>query len=200
MTDIDDLFRNHVPWIGYDIPPDERKAVRAIESLLHQLESYEEDFRAALELYDLCESDPNNTPFRWPFIATRDAAMTIYHFKMTMQETRESFQYAPSLRDRVDHVAMRLANNLFDSYFPRAERLRHAIAHAAETNADAIRDGTGVVILHSRQGRRYITDYEGERLSYELSQDNLDRLHDIKMRVFACFNQVNAYLHRPEPP
>ena len=198
MTDIDEFFRSRVPHIGYEIPQNESRAVWAVGNLLYKLDSQVKDFSAALELYDLCEADRQNTPFSWPFFAAREGAMTILHFQETMRIISEqSLRLAPSLQAKVDHSILRQAKSLFRSFFPQARSIRDAVAHP-EITGPAPAESRGIMIAHSLAGRRYVTDFMGKRLSYELSAKSLENLTTVKKRFFSGFDTVNALI-RKEP-
>jgi len=222
MTDMDEFFRSHVPTIRYDIPEAEREAVREIEGWLWMLDNFVSDFYAALELFDYAEThcksgfenipaNPPPTPSmrlnvstKWQFIAARDGAMTIHHFKKTMETTRGSLRIVPSLLEQVDTEKLKLASKLFDSYFPRAKKVRNLVAHAAETTIEPFGPNNtnerkpSVLILHSLAGRRYTTDYKGETFTYELSEANLGKLNSVKLKIFEGFDLVNIHIRKPD--
>jgi len=220
MANLDEFFRSHVPTINYDIPEAELDAVREIGHWLWMLDNFVTDFYAALELFDYTETHyktgfenvpanppPSlgvvfNVPMKWQFIAARDGAMTIFHFQKTMEAIRGSSTFAPSLYKQLDTEKLKLAKKLFDSYFPRATKMRNIVGHAAENTMQPLeRDGSklqGVTVLHSLAGRRYITDYDGETFTYELSEANLRKLNTVKLRIFEGFDLVNVHIPKTD--
>ena len=220
MASLDEHFRSLVPSIHYDIPKAEREAVREIGSWLDLLDWYVTDFYAALELFDYAETHlksgfenipvnppPStsmrpNFPMKWEFIAARDGAMTIRHFQKTMQAIRRSSNYAPSLYKQVDTDKLKLAERLFDSSFPQARRIRNIVGHAAETTMQPLERGDSkqqnVLVTHSLAGRRYTTDHQGETFTYELSEPNLGKLNNVKLRIFESFDLVNIHIRKTD--
>lgn len=221
MASLDEHFRSLVPTIHYNMPEAERETVHEIGIWLYMLDSFVADFYAAIELFDYSEihlkpgfenipatpppspSMRPNFPMKWEFIAARDGAMTIYHFKKTMKAIRGSVGAAPSLLEQVDTEKLKLASNLLDSYFPRADKLRDLVAHAAETTIKPFAPNTtneqrpNVLVLHSLAGRRYTSDYRGETFSYELSEASMGKLNSVKLRIFEGFDLVNIHIRKP---
>jgi hypothetical protein len=139
---------------------------------------------------------------KWQFIAARDGAMAIYHFKKTMETIRGSVGVTPSLLEQVDTEKHKLASKFLDSYFPRLEKQRYLVAHSAETKIEPFAPNTtnerrpNVLILHSLAGRRYTSDYRGETFAYELSEASMVKLNNVKLRIFEGFDLVNIHIRK----
>jgi hypothetical protein len=73
------------------------------------------------------------TYLQWQLIAARDAPMTIYHFGTALAALRRQVGRYPTLCAVVDTDKLKKAHGTFSHNFPRAERIRHAIGHTAET-------------------------------------------------------------------
>lgn len=223
MVSIEEWQRHKVPWISYDIPHDERSAVYEVSSWLSMLDDTVCNFWAALELFDYAEghrksgfpSLPTNTPpdpaiqlhrirMRWQFMAARDAAMTIFHFKKTMEKIRGSVGAIPSLLEQLDIEKLKIASKLLDSYFPNSKKMRNLVAHLAETTINPLDpqktddSDPNILVLHSLAGRRYTSDYRGETFSYELSHESLTKLNRVKLKIFEGFNLVNVNIRKSD--
>lgn len=137
-----------------DIPEHEQDATWAYLSLLHLLQSYSNDFSAALKLYDFSSKNrdaligivtkPENTDkfeaaFRefkhfqsWCNIAQRDAAMTIYHFGESLDATIKGLAKCPTLDALVDRSLLNRAQPLFKKNFRKSTDARDSVAHSSE--------------------------------------------------------------------
>jgi hypothetical protein len=65
----------------------------------------------------------------WKRIAARDAAMTIYHFSITLEAIQ--FGKNSALGAKVDHSLIRRSRKEFKEYFPNAKTMRDAVGHYA---------------------------------------------------------------------
>lgn len=141
---------------------------------------------------------PPNIFSRWNFIAARSGAMTLREFQITMATIKGGAVLAPSLYEQVDIKKIRITEKLFNSRFPRTRVLRNQAGHVASSTIRQINShrerGRGPLFLHNLVGRRYETTYEGEILSYELSVENLNKLNDVKLRIFECFDLVDILM------
>lgn len=130
------------------------------------MEQFVENFRLAVELFDLCELEvqqanygvnaartvPDNfadgetwrqrrRKFRgWQHIASRDGAIQIYHIGKTMQSIREHLRGVPTLCTLLDIQQFRTAWKLFESYFPNFILIRDAVAHSIYEIAPTAKD------------------------------------------------------------
>jgi hypothetical protein len=124
---------DHIPqFFAVQCPAAERDANDHLELLLSKLDTYAQDFQAAIALFELAERElatlraqleRTRTPqlnytalmrMRWQFIAARDGAMTIFHFGKTMEAIRSSaLRECPTVRSLVQKQPLRNADNLF---------------------------------------------------------------------------------------
>jgi hypothetical protein len=195
-------------------------------------------FYAALQLFDYCRANLDQREpgeredeqqrksrhlfLSWLPIAGRDAAMAIYHFGIAAEGVRRTLGMCPILRTSVLHPELRQAIRGFSVDFPAYEKIRHAVAHAAEkdktpnlsaehrvvTNGGQVQGITitggqgvfkdlsggragGYAITDHFQGRLFTNTWEGEVLTYELSQASLDKLNTSAKAIFAAFPQAS---------
>jgi hypothetical protein len=139
---------------GDHIPNEERETTRHLWSLLFFLGWYEQQFRHALALFDVCvhsrpplAANPNDIPkypvieseghtlLAWQTIAARDGALSIYHFGRALAAILPWLGNCPTIRGLVSHDAIRLARKSFVAALPSYDALRHAVGHAADFNA-----------------------------------------------------------------
>jgi hypothetical protein len=146
----------------------------------------------------------------WQFLAGRDGAITIFHFGKAMGQIRKViFESCPVLASRLDRKAFKSVVGSFDKAFPKWEAIRHAVAHHAELRIDPLITeehyvrgplsvpglppvGAGVRQSFSNTlvGRRFIHTFDKYLCEYELSQDTLNSLHDIRIRYYQIFSPV----------
>jgi hypothetical protein len=69
----------------------------------------------------------------WHDIAIRDAVMSIYHFEFILDGILKSTHRCPTLMDKIDINKLHAAQPLFRKHFPKTESIRHAVAHAGQT-------------------------------------------------------------------
>jgi hypothetical protein len=134
-------------------PAEEREAIQVINSNLWSLNTYIDDFRASLALFEYsleastaAREQRKNSPFetrasllrthfmyaKWQHIAARDAVMNIYHWGRARDGINMTLGGCPTLRGMLG-APMGAANKLFDFHFPDYVKMRHGIAHIKET-------------------------------------------------------------------
>jgi hypothetical protein len=223
------------------IPEIEKPAFDHIVHLLQHLGMHTENFYMALHLYDVCEREHNAffqqtlreatasgkldkskldmagqvERFRvysgWQEIATRDGAMSIYHFGRIVKATKSSLAACRTLSAKIDHENLHIAVNSVESSFPRDTAIRHVVGHAADfTQSIRARENhsvkgsfkanvgsAGIEIKKpaggltqftgNSSGRSFFVTLDGKVYGYELSQATGDRLKSIRARVHASF-------------
>jgi hypothetical protein len=93
-------------------------------------------FGTAVSLIRHCEPllgpELGMDPPEWIGLATRDAALSVYHFSVTLRAIRSGLGRCPTLKAMVDVEKLREASKAFNRQFPDAVLLRHAVSHLAE--------------------------------------------------------------------
>jgi hypothetical protein len=97
-----------------------------------------DEFRMSVALFELLErggGPPSVGVFGGEFmnyrmIAARDGALNIFHFGCSLEALKKQLARCPSLASRTNAVKLRNAIKQFGSYFPHADNVRNAVAHA----------------------------------------------------------------------
>jgi hypothetical protein len=181
------------------------------------------DFEAALGLFDFANEHLTSPTLsneqasmlkEWVRLAGRDGAMSIYHFGMTLRATQKLiFRDCPVLSSRLGNAKskFRTVNKSFNRTFPRWEKLRQAVAHAAENFSDPDerpkhfvagplsieglpRQGgaeTKIALYNVIAGRQFVYTFEKQVCSYQLSKESLNRLGEIRDMYYFIFGDRN---------
>jgi len=127
----------------------------------------------------------------WALIPSRDAAISIYHFKKTLDAFNHSIRKCPTLFQKIDPVSLRESGRIFSRSFPKAERLRHAVAHSAEhkvTRESFARHMEKGTYLENRlDGRTFTLSREREELSIEISHKTTAILENVMQSIRNSF-------------
>lgn len=142
----------------------------------------------------------------WINIPARDAGMTIFHFAKTIEGLRQ-MPHCPTLRERCDAPSIRIAAKLFNGWFPHFRYVRHSIAHSGElwstlhwyrkniiigpmqSHGFSTKGPTKIQMMDNIHGRTVTNTYLGRLVSFDLSQQSLNHLTEVKSRL------VNAFPH-----
>jgi hypothetical protein len=185
----------------------ERDATNLLKTALGQLSDHSDNFSAALSLFDfsmgeLEKATENRTAhpmFRWPFIAARDGAMSIYHFGKAMEGIMASLHKCPTVLQEVNRAKLRSSRKRLRELFPNFEAVRHSVAHAGELMNDvddldrhsiSTTSVQRMTIQNHLQGRAFKNTFEGQIQSYEINQASRDGLVAIREEFCAAFKGV----------
>ena len=178
--------------------------------------TYLQSFRAAVALFDFAapiatplESPtgfpPHDVVIRWPYIAARDGAMNIYHFRVAMEAAKASAHQLQLVRDAINWTKVRAATKRFQTQFPDFEKIRHAVAHAAdlgktlkEQRRNRIKGprtgplvrlsaGASVTIANSLINQTFATTIGGQLVSYDVTTETADKLEAIMLEFYSLF-------------
>lgn len=121
----------------------------------------------------------------WRIIAARDGALNIYHFSCSLDAVRQQVPKS------TDISKLRTAVKLFNSYFPHACNIRHAIAHAGELvkNPGKIKENiqkadyqsidfisaAGNLITNALYERTYSVGHEGAGFFLQMDATSIDK-------------------------
>jgi len=208
------LFPREFSKSDYDV-------VDHLSLIVSQPTSYAEDFQDALSLFDYCheqrsvfislgEEDELAKAWQreffsrlssWQLVAARDGAMSIFQFGESMKFIKAGVHMAPSLSVMIDSEAWKSANRRFKKDFPRFEAMRHAVAHSAEmikTRAHLKKNSAGQMFIQSSlSGRQFQATYDGKLLSYEMSQETLNKLTLVLSEFYRAFRRADGFV-RPK--
>jgi len=149
----------------------------------------------------------------WELIASRDAAMSVFHFAKSMEALKANLHQCETLKSAVDKAAMRAATREFTSRFPQYEPIRHAIAHHGELRRSVaveaknaasgpfdkgglkVADGAkGLHLTGSLNGEMLVT-IEGHLLTFKLDEECLAGLRAVASSFNDCFLEASRAIH-----
>lgn len=203
------------------LPPGERANGFRLSGVLHRLNSIAEDVVAAVALFEhvtqvasqsneLRKSDRENSELRrrsfiadrWPFIAAKGAAMSVWHFGEAMRIAKEAIHLTPTVDLLTDWEPIKSATNAFTGYFTKPgdqiKNLRDGISHTTELSEHpdkhATRGSSGIPGIQV-SGSLSVSDYlHGTTLFYtwkkhprqlDISQDTVTKLCEVRDLMFS---------------
>jgi|ERR1700730_3321273 len=200
-------------------PPDDRDVKVCILKNMLGLSIFLEQFKKAVALFELLErSDPpvgvlENELFTYRMIAARDGALSIFHFKCSLEAIKKQLPRCRSIAAKVDAVKIRDSVKQFSAFFPHTDNVRHAIAHAGERfsspermkehSMKVARYGPGFAIdeggylLSALHERTYSVGNLGEIFSVRLDQTAISNLQAVISSVQQAFQ---AYFEARDQP
>lgn len=212
-----------------DVPDGDQEAWSSVANNLRNLGSNTLKFWAALHLFansqhhqaviveqgggwgkfDSASHDAYQLWSAWQFMAGRDGAMTIYHFGVALEATRQSLGLCSTMSAKIDHQRFRAAAKEFRTFFPTYEKMRHAVAHISDQSKSPnkrqeheVRGDKSVPGLVSVSGNSTMTltegfnnqtfamSWEGEFLTYDLAQASLDKLDEVRATIWSLFPRI----------
>ncbi len=182
-----------------------------VDSLTANLSSMENQCRsvvADVALFEFCIREPDAHLREWPFLAGRDGAMSLRNYKEAMSTVRGLLGRCPSISDDVDAKMLKEAERTFDLHFPRAEKLRHSVAHPEHYSNPKIKMSTdeaiskpgaqippGSIIQGALIGRTFVCTINGLTVEWEISYRSALALVDITRSAFAAFAKFYPVRH-----
>jgi hypothetical protein len=147
----------------------------------------------------------------WLFLACRDGAQSIYHFRKSMDAANGHLFRLPPFSDICDRALLGQANDVFSAAFPDFEKMRHAVAHAGELlrSERAIEENSfkkpidvpGLLNVSNPEslvgapgglvGRTFHASIAGEMYNYELSQTSLETLCEVYRLFVSAIHTPN---------
>ena len=168
----------------------------ALRVALFQAKTNLENFRAALELVNFCESqqdDASNPCQRWLFIAYRDGALSIWNFLKALTLAKTIVSDDKLLRGAVGVDFAKIDGAISDFYtaFPSFKGVRDSISHQSELIKE-IRNGTlNNFIMGNVDGRTFhTTGFGGKAVSYELSETSVAAMGQCYERLKSSFGEA----------
>lgn len=199
-------------------PEADLPGAQAIEAALNRIASYTQEVADSIYLYQYLESLRPDFKARygrwgplgaWQFVAARGALVSLYNLSVAFEAVPPLMRDCETLRNRVDHSALRAVRREFTKLFPEANNLRHSVAHAAEMwtspqksadNAHTIpSEGDGILAgpLGENVTVRMVgisigdgvahSAFEGKRLEFPLTEATVDELEKLVSAYFALF-------------
>ncbi|WP_143435244.1 hypothetical protein [Henriciella aquimarina] len=202
------------------LPEAERQDVLFLSRKFNDMVKYTKNFYADVGLFEEClfaarkaTRENRDLLSRYPFVAARDGAMTIYHFAKALDNANGAAFRVPTIARLVDKNLLKDARKLLEDTFPLHVALRHAVAHAAElaSNPEKEKDralsgpyeGLGIKIEHEQatatieeglSNRTFFTTHQGQILSYDITKSSADALVEATRTFMSAFSRVSAHL------
>ena len=206
------------PIARSDVPLELKPHVDALVWNLLAIGAAPKWFRAALELYRLADAklwadhaqqvrDPHKLAVRWICMACLDGAMQVYHGRKALDGISQTLRDLPKLKEAVDHQALRGVRRQFDTDFPNWEVLRHAVSHSSELGMTAAAFAANAAIQHvdsttgigersvgmRTSGSTLLMSIGGQNYSYDLSEENLQKLIAYRVEIRRILAAPNLY-------
>ncbi|MBB6469263.1 hypothetical protein HNQ96_005152 [Aminobacter lissarensis] len=134
----------------------------------------------------------------WQEMAGRDAAMTVYQYRHTLEGIRKSMQYVPTMAASVNQGGLRNAWRALLGHFPN-DLIRHAAGHRGEDIASPEKfkshavGGTAYRLPHM-DGRTYRVTYKGAAHELVVDHPSLLKLKEVTTSAYAAFPALNGKL------
>jgi len=174
----------------------DRQQVDSILILLDLLNSFVDDFRADLELFNHAETDLVSLG-HWSRIACRDAAFAILNFQDALDQIKHALKCCAPLKTIERERALRAVIGRFGAAFPDAKPIRNVTAHPVshigtpKNRKDNKLRGSALLIHNSRINRTVSHSKNGRLISFDMTDQTLETLGRIQAAAFKVF-QENA--------
>ena len=200
-------------------PPDDQAVKDCILKNILGLSIFLEDFKKAVALFELLERSDfpvgvsENELFTYRMIAGRDGALSVFHFKYSLDAIKKQRPHCRSIAAKVDAIKIRDVVKQFSAFFPHTDNVRHGIAHAGEvfsspekmkvSSMKVARYGQGFAIdeggylLSALHERTYSVGNLGEIFSVRLDQTAISNLQAVISSVQQAFQ---TYFEAREQP
>ena len=137
--------------------------------------------------------------------------MTIYHFCKSVEIVNSSAKLCPTWKLALGERPFTKAFSLIQLNFSEFAAMRHAVAHSADKSltpkkhADNAFSGSfasagivatdveNLVITDSLIGCEFISTFDGNVLSYDISRQTLACLNNVKQEVFQAFELASLW-------
>jgi hypothetical protein len=193
------------------LPKQELKHVTSLLLLLSQIDSALNDFEEALALFNyVCLiSEPSirsRYGAKWAIIAGTQAMLCAWHIGEALRWIEIVLRSCPTLKKAMGgKYALKPATGLFGATFRDLEEIRNSDAHIIERLASArgrvsASLAPGVIADKSLDGRRIYLSRDMREVSFEVSNDALDTLHQVRNMIFRIFRETASRLSDLEKP
>jgi hypothetical protein len=192
-----------------------------IEELLEPIEVALPSVTAEAGRYPLTEAkmsamhtliERRNELSSWVGIAIRDAIFTIDHFEFILATIQSDLFKCPTWYQLADAKKLGMAKKLFKKHFPQFPQIRHAIGHESERTAtDSKIEEHALSGVHKHEfftseegaennsismisGRTIALNWQNKIVSFELTKQTLEHLHEIKRMVYDAVRPASEAL------
>jgi hypothetical protein len=197
------------------IPADEREPAMHVFHLLSRMSHFYTSLRDAVALYWHCQrtwkadNSIGSMHYRWMWTAARDGGMALYHYGVALEAARNFLYLSPTVESDVDKATMKACSKEFERHFPFSEKVRHAIAHAADNfgtlkkaKENAARSSykrdfvvvgeeagaTGAAIIQEAlSDHRFLNSISGSIVEYAVTEETVATVLAITVRFYSAF-------------
>jgi hypothetical protein len=180
--------------------------------------SYRKRFEFAIALFEFSTEEYRNKFHKiapeklskyngWRFIAGRDGAMSLYHFRQAMKHANSWAQKDGILSKHIDRATIKSATVKFDDRFPHIDKIRDSVSHSSDLlrtekeirenfvsatfrRADMPQIEREVELVHNDHfnERLFVTYFKKQQFSYELSEASLYILQEVENLFFSAYS------------
>jgi hypothetical protein len=192
------------PRITIDVPPAEQEHARSVSILLDLIQSFENDFAKALELFDhlVAQERPfplSQFPHKWALIPARDAVMTVHNVGDALEALNRAVDNCSTIRNSLNDNSLKPIIGFFKAAFPHATDMRNSRAHPVQRlSTHSQREVHGLVVLPGRvvihcelRDRTITYVHNKRRRSLEISQTSLNVIQRTKLKLFDLFRRFD---------
>lgn len=139
---------------------------------------------------------PDTPATHWANMAGMHAALTIYHFRASLNAVVERLGQCRSLIQNVDTKALEAVRERFREQFPYAKHIRDAVGHSADRmfkpeNVDEHGFGDRKVIVSGQIFKGdFIISHKNHVLQLPMDPQTREILRDLKLRVYSAFEKL----------
>jgi hypothetical protein len=204
----------------------EKEQARHVTGKLFELATYADQFGYAVALFDEVEPTINELRAKrfafppdmsnraqtrllqgWQFMAARDAAMNIYHFRSTLASIITNIKKCHSMMKALSIQDLEAAASQLEADFPALVPMRHAVAHSADTSFSPQNRAThsfdligvsGLTLSGVMSGRTMAYTHDGAEVSVTVTDAELAKLRAIVDRVYLTFDPLTVRYRAPD--
>jgi hypothetical protein len=197
---------------GYKLPGD-KQTIQALTNNLSNLYRSSKQFSADVALYEWCgrmdssaaTADHFGLWYEWRFVAGRDGAFAARNYGKALEAVQALALRVKDLEGDIARSAFSEPRRLYHEAFPKIDTLRHSVAHPEfyanpRKNKPVSKDipgiaigvgqGASVTVTSGFNGDTFGATFDGEYVSYELSETKAVLLVDITKKCFAVFDPL----------
>lgn len=191
--------------------PKEQEEGRHLSHQLIFLGSHVGQFQSAVNLVEHCENlissvkRPNISDdgillidqfSSWKIMAANSAALSIYDFRSCLRSIRDRLHLCPTIARNVDTRMLESTFNQVEIDFPYWKLFRDYVCHFADKifKPDDIKVNhpEGTSFFHGvMSGHRLVFTHLGSQIYLDVTNDNADRLNNIKLRAYEAFRKAS---------
>jgi hypothetical protein len=196
------------------LAPEEEEICGCVAANRMNLHRFLGEFTLAVQLFELLERGggppsvgvSGGVFIQFRMIAAKEGALSIYHFGNSLGALRKQVVMCPRTRNLTDTAKLKEAFGLFNKYFPHANNIRHAIAHAGEVWASPAKarehrqkehyasagiasaaGGFRIAVLYERT---YSVGWEGKVFEVHMDVSTIQKLTEVSNLAASAFPQV----------